>query len=594
MNVTVNEVMLMEMIWQEIEQSARMQIGNEYRRFLQSQNNGGPVVDKLFTNTADYLLALAEMEGTTPDLVMQRAVTDSVQAHIAHHVSKYPQIYNNLPKREQVVFASYLTKRESINLVIDSSREFAVASAPQEGERTYRKRRVRNAVGAFDDSVVEPTAEVTTPSGTRRRRRTGTSVEQAPSTRRSSARSSETRVNSSTLMATNPVSPKPEMIITKTESVDFGTVIKRIEGEPMDYSKHQTVAIFDSSKPSAIKSPKFETVLRMAPVVKTNTVDNHVEVLLASPDDTTEELTPIQLVSMGTTPATSLLSACKVSRLRQSFEINSVSAINQWVIKTPIYRFSDLMSAKLAVELDYLTQIVRCPKVDMDFSNMGLVEWHARLAHAMELGESSVSEIVLANLNKVATAEFNLFLKYNLGQDASITDFVEDFPSFYTAVSAKIGKEKLDYLLGEETDLGENRVVIGAVLVNRLSAANVTPSTELKLNLSEENDDDDEHVYYLTLNKHVSIITLNCRSVDLGFAITSNNYNSITDTYDKDDTHVLAGIVRMFGIAFTSVPETQVYVYTTDDVLFHVRDIAVVKDGVPNVHIGIKEIPTYM
>lgn len=586
MNNTVNETLLMEMIWRELESLRRVRAVNEYNSFLASQQYRGPMVDKLFNNTCEYLLAMASVEGVPPDAVMEQAVRDSIQAHVAHFIEKQPQLINTFSPTEIAGLKNYAMRKVMMDDLIGSVMEIEIQNAPAPGERDLgSKRRRRQRAGSSDQQATTNAPEDRNDSGPRRRRGSRTELERAPTPppKRASIRESITPTGAKPM----PAKAQPQKVVeVPVENImKTGVIIKRLEGQEMDYHKHQSVKIFDASKPAPDRPKNFERQLRMAPIVRPVVAESFDEEDTVEVLDSGTELTEYDAIPLLQNQAPNIfspVSACVTARSKiRNSEFNSPgrqSGIVEFEITIPVQHFEDATSASIAMNEHYLY-----PLIDFkDQTEFGLVEWHSRLEHAKEMAECSMATALLSQLDRLATVEFNNFLKYTLGLQSSIDSFVEDFHDFYAAVSKSMGVPVLDALLGETVDGVRNNDVAGSMLLKRIGDVRLIPHSHLCPNT------EDASGVTLCIVQPVTVLTLGANSTELQFATTSSDYNSITANYIKDEPHVISGLLRMFTAALQSRKESSVFLVTNDNEIFHIRDMTRIEDGKPVLHLGIK------
>jgi hypothetical protein len=586
MNNTVNETLLMEMIWRELESLRRVRAVNEYNSFLASQQYRGPMVDKLFNNTCEYLLAMASVEGVPPDAVMEQAVRDSIQAHVAHFIEKQPQLINTFSPTEIAGLKNYAMRKVMMDDLIGSVMEIEIQNAPAPGERDLgSKRRRRQRAGSSDQPATTNAPEDRNDSGPRRRKGSRTELERAPTPppKRASIRESITPTGAKPM----PAKAQPQKVVeAPVENImKTGVIIKRLEGQEMDYHKHQSVKIFDTSKPAPDRPKNFEAQVRMAPLVRpvlAETFDepDTIEVLDAGSSETEYEAIP--LLKNQSPMIFSVTAACVAARseIRNS-EFNvpgRQTGIVEFEVLTPVQYFEDPTSANIAMNEHYLFPLLNYK----DQNEFGIVEWHARLEHAVEMSDCAMATALLTQLDRLATVEFNNFLKYTLGLQSSIDSFIEDFHDFYAAVSKSMTVPVLDALLGEAVEGVRNNDVAGAMLVKRIADVRILPQSLLSSGVT------DTQGVTLCIVQPVSVMTLGANSSELQFATTSSDYNSITAKYVKDEPHVISGLLRMFTAALLSRKESSVYLCTNDNDIFHIRDMTRIEDGTPVLHLGIK------
>ncbi len=584
MNNSVNETLLMEMIWRELENMRRVRAANEYNAFLASMQYSGPMVDKLFNNTCDYLVAMASVEGVHPDVVMEQAVRDSLQAHVAHFIEKQPHLINSFSPTELAGLKNYAMRKVMMDNLIGSVMDIEAQNAPPAGERNLKaRRRRRNQPG--EDAPVANAQEDYNSSGRRRRRGNRVEQENAPvtQTKRAGLRESITPSGAKPMpaKATAPksVSP-PEDNFMKT-----GEIIKRLEGQEMEYEKHQSVKIFDAAKPAPDRPKQFEAQLRMAPIIRpviaeTFEEEDTIEVLHADPDGAEFDAIPLLKNQAPMIYSITAAGVAARSEIRNS-NFNSPgrqTGIVEFEVLTPLQYFEDTTSAEIAMNEHYLYPLIGFK----DQTEFGLVEWHARLEHAKEMAECSMATALLAQLDRLATVEFNNFLKYTLGLQSSIDSFAEDFHDFYAAVSKSMGVSVLDALLGETVDGIRNNDVAGSMLLKRIGDVRLIPHSHLCPKT------EDASGITLCIVQPITVLSLGANSSELQFATTSSDYNSITANYVKDEPHVVSGILRMFTAALQSRKESSVYLVTNDNEIFHIRDMTRIEDGKPVLHLGIK------
>lgn len=580
----VDETLLGEMLSCQLDSLHHSELGRIYHALVSQNNFHNTEYDRLYSNTLQYLESSFALGDESPN-IYDVVVATSVQAHIANYVEKIPQLVQQLHPRDIAKLRAYSNSRETMREIISfhQAEEQQYQAENKYNPTTRRRARRRKDVDApMDDNQTEDQFAPRRLRGRKQQRVADTPAPRVKgSALRDSVQVSKGRAINKTVTVVPPNDAHSQNSTVAKGPAMNGLAIIRNTGAPMEYQNHQTVRVFDTGKKKTNRVENFETQLRMAPIVKP-VKDAEPEILRANPDGV--DMAPIPVLVRTHRPAFSVsecINRTSVEIMMSDFTVpRRNTGIVEWDICVPISVYGDKTSAELDIMENNLGDIVVMPGKTPD--EIGIVEWHERLSAAKENATSRAATDMLSVLDKIATDEFNSFLKCVLGLPGTVESFIDDFDEFYDAVNETIGEETLLQVLGDSPQKGiKVRNTAGGRFVGSLSNIRMVP-------LGTINDEyEGDSGFAMVMYQPVTVVQVGESSDVLSLAITTNAYNSISEQKVNDD-HVTQSILEMFSIAAASRPFASVYVANTDLEYFHMREFVLTNKKETLLHIGIR------
>lgn len=581
----INETAVMETIWLYVDDNKKASgIGEAYAAELSYNNYRNPGVDKLFNNTVDYIAATMDLEGASADVISDRCIAESVQAHVATFVENRPDISTRLTARDGRLYNAFIQKRNMMASVLDdyaqSQAELEQARATTGNRRSYARGSSRLA--AETNPVQQPAAQAHTTGRTRGRRVAEVHVEQ-------NSRGRGNRIRGGRDTRGHEVEEVQEVVNTApiTPFYELGKIVKKKESN-VDYNVHQALRVFKQNS-AIMKSEKpenFEVQLRTAPIVRFDEMlDGEpagIEVMHA-----TEEGGEFNSIPMFDSPML-------VSSIREAADaVNVMTCLTPWAsphrqasiamftVATPVWLFSDRTTADITINSGVLYDLVT---ENTKAQPYGLATLHTNLVTLAQEEQTELNQRIFERLNRRATDAVNDMLQYALCDDGVIDNFVDDFPAVCDVFHEKLSVLDWRTFIGEDLAEGERRNTAGGLATRRLLNYGVYPITDYPL-LAHTTS---ESAVAVMEHMEASVIACGCTIDDLGIEFTTMGYNLLDLDVAENSTDVFNGIMRLFFAARMASPDGEIYLVTVEGSLFHIREIMQTVDGTPTVNFGIK------